>query len=246
MAYYVFDDNKCKAEGMTKEEVLAAIAQATGKSAGDIDAAVITKIQERNKNKNLKFWVGSQAEYNRLSAKEDDTYYLITDPSKEQDVDARLGQHETALAEHETRLTAAEGTVTEHETRLAAVETAVTKKVECEIGEKNGWRYEKYSNGLYKCYRKDYVTDDDLEILNVGGANTWSIDLPINLGAFNYRVFATPIRYAEYIGWYGCVTAAGGSGTFDDHIEFTFEYLNKNGGKKKGVGFDIMVIGRWK
>ena len=79
--YYVFCEDNCKFEAMTKEQIITAIANATGVSpeAVDVDNAFISKIQEMNKSNNLKWWVGTEAEYNAIADLDDETLYIITD-----------------------------------------------------------------------------------------------------------------------------------------------------------------------
>ena len=80
--YYVICDSGCKFESMTKEQVFAAIAEATGNTPTDIDAAFITKVKEQNKNTAMRFWLGTEAEYNALEANGEidvDTLYCIKD-----------------------------------------------------------------------------------------------------------------------------------------------------------------------
>lgn len=79
---YVFCDQNCKFEGMTKEQIISAIAEATGKTVTDVDEAFITKIKDQNSGNSIKFWVGSQAEYNEIVANdaiELDTFYFTDD-----------------------------------------------------------------------------------------------------------------------------------------------------------------------
>lgn len=77
--YYVICEDNCKFEGMTKEQILAAIAEATGATPTHIDDAFITKIKEINKNAALKFWIGTQAEYNAIETPEANCFYIFTD-----------------------------------------------------------------------------------------------------------------------------------------------------------------------
>ena len=78
--FYVICDDDCKAEAMTKEQTLAAIKQImeTGE-VGDVDTGFVTKIVEQNAKAGLKFWVGTSAEYNALTQKENNCFYIITD-----------------------------------------------------------------------------------------------------------------------------------------------------------------------
>lgn len=88
--YYVLCADNCKFEGMTKEQIITAIANATGviPEAIDVDAAFITKIKEMNANEQLKFWVGTEAEYNAISELQDNTLYVITNDSTIDDITA--------------------------------------------------------------------------------------------------------------------------------------------------------------
>jgi len=79
MGFYVICDDDSKHEGMTKEQIIAAIAEATGKTPTCIDDAFITKIKEQNGQKPLKFWVGTQAEFNALPEEEENVFYIFTD-----------------------------------------------------------------------------------------------------------------------------------------------------------------------
>jgi hypothetical protein len=77
---YVICDQNCKFEGMTKEQIHAAIMQAvtTGRIA-DVDAGFVTKVKTIN-GKYIKFFIGEQAAYDALSdaEKRDDLFAIIT------------------------------------------------------------------------------------------------------------------------------------------------------------------------
>ena len=75
--YYVLCADDCKHEGMTKEQIVAAIAEATGSTPTGVDDAFITKIKEQNANAAMKIWVGTRAQYNALTEKDADTLYFI-------------------------------------------------------------------------------------------------------------------------------------------------------------------------
>lgn len=78
--YYCFCDANCRFETMTKEQILAAIAQAAESGlVFDEDAAFITQVKETNAGSLLKFWVGTQAQYNAVSSKDPHCHYIITD-----------------------------------------------------------------------------------------------------------------------------------------------------------------------
>lgn len=85
--YFCFCSSNCKYETMTKEQILAAIAQAveTG-SVGDCDTGFITKIKETNSGSYVTFWVGTQAQYNALENKAQNCMYIITDDTTKADI----------------------------------------------------------------------------------------------------------------------------------------------------------------
>lgn len=91
--YYVLCDSNCKFESLTKEQILTAIEQAV--STGEIqnvDSGFVTTLKEANKNTGLKFWVGTNAEYNALDPKPADTFCIITDDSLREDLQAAIGE----------------------------------------------------------------------------------------------------------------------------------------------------------
>ncbi len=105
--YYCTCDSNCKFETMTKEQILAAIAQAveTG-SVGDCDTGFITKVKEQNAGGSVTFWVGTQAQYNALDNKATNCMYIITDDTTT--ADTRAAFEAAATAAQEAALSAAE------------------------------------------------------------------------------------------------------------------------------------------
>lgn len=91
--YYCFCDANCKAETMTKEQILAAIAQAveTG-SVGDCDTGFITKVKEMNGGDYVTFWVGTRVQYNAIKEHEKNCFYIITDDTTDTDILAMITQ----------------------------------------------------------------------------------------------------------------------------------------------------------
>lgn len=89
--YYCFCDSNCKFETMTKEQILAAIAQAAENGLTiDEDAAFITKVKESNAGGMVTFWVGTQAQYNALEKVDKNCLYIITDSTKEAALESKL------------------------------------------------------------------------------------------------------------------------------------------------------------
>lgn len=85
--YYCFCGSNCKYETMTKEQILAAIAQAveTG-SVGDVDTGFITKVKEQNGGSGVSVWVGTRAQYNAIENRVQNCLYIITDDTTGDDI----------------------------------------------------------------------------------------------------------------------------------------------------------------
>lgn len=96
--YYIFDDKLCKHEGMTKEEIINAIAQATGVTPSDIDEGFISTIVETNRSRSLHIWKGTQAEYNALETHDPATFYIIDDDTTIEDLQADFEGLRTTVA----------------------------------------------------------------------------------------------------------------------------------------------------
>lgn len=92
--YYCYCDSNCKYETMTKEQILAAIAQAVaGGNIFDTEAAIISKVKEMNAGGFVTFWVGKQAEYNALGSTDANCVYIITDNTWQSDVETLFRNH---------------------------------------------------------------------------------------------------------------------------------------------------------
>lgn len=93
--YYCFCGSNCKYETMTKEQIMAAIAQATGVTDIDPDAGFISKVKETN-GRYVTFWVGTQAQYNALQVKEENCLYIITDDTSKADFEKTVADMQVA------------------------------------------------------------------------------------------------------------------------------------------------------
>lgn len=112
MAFYVICDDDSKHEGMTKEQILAAITQAieTG-SIGNCDTGFITKIKEQNCGGCITFWVGTQAQYNAIAEKANNCIYIITDDTATADTKAAFNAAVKAAEDAASAATDAVSTV---------------------------------------------------------------------------------------------------------------------------------------
>lgn len=66
--YYVLCDDDCRYEGMTSEQILAAIEQSLEQGyVSDPDSAVISKIKEIRADGTAQIWLGTEAQFNAIS-----------------------------------------------------------------------------------------------------------------------------------------------------------------------------------
>lgn len=88
---YVICNNNCKYEGMTKEQILTAIAQAVSEGKiSNIDTGFITTIKTIN-GAPLKFFVGTQAEYEALTTdQKHNLFAIITNDTTKADINEIL------------------------------------------------------------------------------------------------------------------------------------------------------------
>lgn len=127
--YYCFCSSNCKYETMTKEQILAAIAQAvaTG-SVGDCDTGFITKVKEQNSGGYVTFWVGTQAEYNAITEKANNCMYIIKDDTGTADIRTAF-EAAVAAAEDSARVAG--------ELAVAAMPIDITDKLTFTLGSYN-------------------------------------------------------------------------------------------------------------
>lgn len=97
---YVICDSNCKYEGMTKEQILTAIANAiaTGEI-GDCDTGFITTVKTINGTP-LKFFVGTQDEYIKLSnADKQNLFAIITNDTTKNGIENAIKELQTSFNE---------------------------------------------------------------------------------------------------------------------------------------------------
>ena len=98
--YYVLSAGNNLTESMTKEQILSAITQAVeGHTIADVDTGFVEKVKEQNSRSNLKFWVGTTAQYNALATKETGCFYILTDDTQFEDMESEIEQIQATLAE---------------------------------------------------------------------------------------------------------------------------------------------------
>ena len=92
--FYVLRGDKVLFESMTKEQIHNAIVQAIEQGEiHDVDTGFITSVKEQNQSRDLKFWKGTQAQYNALPAIDPDTFYIFTNSEFEDSTRETLATH---------------------------------------------------------------------------------------------------------------------------------------------------------
>jgi hypothetical protein len=101
-AVFVICDNNCKYEGMTKEQIYAAIVQAVNEGTiGEIDTGFITTIKTVNGTP-LRFFVGTQAEYDTLTDKiKQNLFAIITNDTNKEGLLSAISALQTNFSEFE-------------------------------------------------------------------------------------------------------------------------------------------------
>lgn len=125
--YHVISDDNCKFESMTKEQILAAIVQAVeGHSISDVDTGFVQVLKEQNHGAGLKFWIGTTAEYNALHAIDQDCFYILTDDTELEDMEADIASFRASLEAMGEIVTGLSGTVATHTSDIAGLTNSVT------------------------------------------------------------------------------------------------------------------------
>ena len=123
--YHVIADDKTKAESMTKEQILAAIAQAIGTGTiSDIDTGFVTRIKELNRNIGLKFWIGTTAEYNAIATKEQNCFYILTDDTELDDIETAVSGFQSEIDNLAQSVSDLNDTVAGQGNEITALQTA--------------------------------------------------------------------------------------------------------------------------
>ncbi len=171
---YVLDDGANQYEAMTREQIIAAITQAVNEGTiSDIDAGFITKIQEMNKKGILKWWVGTQAEFNALETKDSNTLYLFTDDPLYQDfinaitsVENKIQAEATTREEQDNSLATKIDSVEQNLNKVINGETEVKKANETKIA---------------NIINTDSLTGSTSWVTTESSANPATITIPLSL-----------------------------------------------------------------
>lgn len=106
---YATCDTNCKYETFTKAQFIAYLQQAieSGSLAGiDPNMPLGSKLKEINSNTGIEFWFGTQAEYNALETKADNTIYVLTDDTTLDDLNAAIAELQSATTSNTSAIAA--------------------------------------------------------------------------------------------------------------------------------------------
>ena len=161
--YYVISAGNNLTESMTKEQILSAITQAVeSHTIADVDTGFVEKIKEQNSATNLKFWVGSTAQYNALATKEQGCFYLLTDDPQFEDMESSIENLLTDVAQLQSdfaSLTEPNKILYGNETQAAILSGDETTPVSFYIPIGNTAKYKEYAVVIADTDDLDTATD---------------------------------------------------------------------------------------
>lgn len=128
--YYVICEDNCRFESMTKEQILAAIEQAvsTGEIK-DVDAGFVTKLKEMNHGTGLSFWVGTTAEYNAITTKTENCFYILTDDDTESGIEQAIEALQASVSSLSTTVSGLDSSVDQLQENVFALQTFPNKRL---------------------------------------------------------------------------------------------------------------------
>jgi hypothetical protein len=126
MAYWLIDDAKGKHEGMTKEQIINAIAEATGNTPQSIDAGFISTILETNHNNSTHLWMGNASEYAALETHDPNTLYIVTNDTTLADMEADIDNVEAVIGALQTIVSGLDSSVTQLDSDVSGIDTRMT------------------------------------------------------------------------------------------------------------------------
>lgn len=177
MAFYVIGDGNNLYEGMTKEQILAAITQAVeSHTISDVDTGFVTKVKEQNKNKQLQLWVGTEAEYNAIATKDQNTLYIKTDDSTlenlEQQYDEFSGDIQGLTEDIQGLTEDIEGISADIEkvSKAYIVGCWDYTATDSQTGETEKWHVDFYNNGIFDAF----VRFDNVDLSFQGSSPVYS------------------------------------------------------------------------
>ncbi len=220
---YVICDNNCKFESMTKEQIYTAIMQAveTGKIS-DINTGFVSTIKTIT-NQPLRFFVGTQAQYNGLAeAAKENLFAIITDDTTKEGIINLLNDLIARATSLENRATALEGKADKLEPAVSTLQT--------EMRTANANIDDLSENALMGgcIYKGETKTEGGYTVITRDFAKGSLMLLHGDVGEFKYAVG-------------GKITGLGYKGAYGDVLETPYI----NGSYKYAIAGEWLVIGRF-
>lgn len=137
--YNLIDEKHCLHEGMTREQIINAIAEATGVTPQNVDDGFISTVVETNRGSSIHIWKGTASEYAALETHDANTLYVITDDMALEDIQAAIdntngtigtlqenvGTVQSDLSALDGRVTTAENDIDTAEGNIGTLQTDV-------------------------------------------------------------------------------------------------------------------------
>ena len=194
MSYYVIGNNKCLYEGMTKEEILAAITQAVEThEITDVDTGFVTKLKEYNRNVQVTYWIGTQNEYDALQSIEPNRLYFISDDTFGADVAAAIAN--------------ANASIESMSNTLSNIQTATVT---------SDWAYEHVDSGTLTFYKNGSLVICDVDIIFDTASESFQ-----NRTLLNYNTIPQGFRPRENVSANAALYIYRSSSTFSNNLSDT-------------------------
>lgn len=214
------------------------------KLAEDAASGVVTI--EQNSQTQLRFWVGTKAEYDALEEKVQGCFYIISDDEGKEKIYHRLEALERNLDVVEQDLDVAEQNLRMVEQNLRIVERDNADSI-IERGEIGIWYYEKFKSGVIKLY--GFLTTT-VRFNEKSGCICRSVDntfpLPTELGINHIHCFIPQAGGVSKAAWAGQGYSGVRSGRLSV-ITDVFCPVPESMGMPSGleVHFNFLVVGTW-
>lgn len=118
---FCLDQHNNYVETMTKEQIISAIQTAAtgGALEGFSNTAIVSKIKEVNKNADFSVWVGTAAEYNKITTKLENVLYILSDDPLASDLPNKVNNLKRVIDDFDVALQGVNRVIQEREEATA-------------------------------------------------------------------------------------------------------------------------------
>lgn len=133
--YYAAKDAYGNDIMLTEKEALAVLKEALGSGeVQSIETGTVSSITETRSGVTLKFWVGTQAQYDALTTPEQNVFYIISDDSEYANLSASIAQNTQDISDLEVRVDVMSATVKNNKINVENLIDSI-KNIYTEFGE---------------------------------------------------------------------------------------------------------------